>query len=199
MLIPAINPFESVRQTLQTHMWPNMVRKAAGSASATAVFPVTFGLDRIPITSTLNGTTKGVESDSDSASASGDPEDTGYTQADDFGDFTEAQARLETWLDDDDAPHPGVARLNQFDDDFGPDPAEYDEEDGARQLASELGGLQGTLDPTPILLHLQAVRAELSLVEDEDERRTRAGEEVARVMRGLGLGEVDFSEFDDDM
>ena len=45
-----------------------------------------------------------------------------------------------------------------------------------------------SLDPTPLLLHLQNVRAELAGVSDEDERRVRAGKEVARVMRDLGMG-----------
>lgn len=55
------------------------------------------------------------------------------------------------------------------------------------------------LDPTPILLHLQNVRAELADVEDEDERRVRAGAEVARLMRSLGLGgdDLGLDELDD--
>lgn len=54
-----------------------------------------------------------------------------------------------------------------------------------------------SLDPTPLLLHLQSVRAELAEVGDEDERRVRAGREVARVMRDLGLGD-DLDDDDDD-
>lgn len=74
-----------------------------------------------------------------------------------------------------------------FEDDFGPAP----------------GGPDGNipLDPTPLLLHLQNVRAELADVEDEDERRVRAAREVARLMGQLGFGEgelgLDELEFDD--
>jgi len=49
------------------------------------------------------------------------------------------------------------------------------------------------MDPTPLLLHLQNVRSELSGMENEDERRVRAGREVARVMRDLGMGDGNFS------
>ncbi|TYJ58161.1 hypothetical protein B9479_000985 [Cryptococcus floricola] len=58
------------------------------------------------------------------------------------------------------------------------------------------------LDPTPLLLHLQQVRSELSSLNNEDERRERAGAEVATMlnMLGMGLDEgeeglLDFDEF----
>jgi hypothetical protein len=44
-----------------------------------------------------------------------------------------------------------------------------------------------TLDPTPLLLHLQSVREELAAVDNDDERRVRAGKEVLGLMRSLGL------------
>lgn len=43
------------------------------------------------------------------------------------------------------------------------------------------------LDPTPLLLHLQSIRAELAGLEDEDERRVRAAREVGGLMRSLGV------------
>ena len=53
-----------------------------------------------------------------------------------------------------------------------------------------------SMDPTPLLLHLQSVRAELAGVGDEDQRRIRAGREVERVMRDLGMGGMGFPEED---
>lgn len=52
---------------------------------------------------------------------------------------------------------------------------------------SSTGSATLALDPTPLLLHLQSVRAELASVEDEDERRLRAGREVAHMLKTLGL------------
>ncbi|KAK8846664.1 hypothetical protein IAR55_005751 [Kwoniella newhampshirensis] len=46
------------------------------------------------------------------------------------------------------------------------------------------------LDPTPLLLHLQSVRAELANVTDEDERRVRAGREVKLILESLGMGDL---------
>jgi hypothetical protein len=43
------------------------------------------------------------------------------------------------------------------------------------------------IDPTALLNHLQSLRTELSNVQDEDERRARAGKEVVDVLRGLGI------------
>ncbi|OCF42100.1 hypothetical protein I317_04071 [Kwoniella heveanensis CBS 569] len=67
------------------------------------------------------------------------------------------------------------------------------------------GGSTLALDPTPLLLHLQNVREELAGIGDRDERRVRAGKEVAQLMASLGmdmdmdmgdggLGEEDFSD-----
>ncbi|ADV24325.1 hypothetical protein I305_05006 [Cryptococcus gattii E566] len=53
--------------------------------------------------------------------------------------------------------------------------------------SSSTGSATLALDPTPLLLHLQSVRAELAGVEDEDERRLRAGREVAHMLKTLGL------------
>ena len=57
------------------------------------------------------------------------------------------------------------------------------------------------LDPTPLLLHLQSIRAELAGVEDEDERRVRAAREVGGLMRSLGVegwDEGDLEGLDDE-
>jgi hypothetical protein len=82
-------------------------------------------------------------------------------------------------------------RESGFEDDFGPAPT----------VAS--GEPNIPLDPTPLLLHLQNVRAELADVEDEDERRVRAAREVAQLMGQLGFGEGDLGldelEFDDQL
>lgn len=84
-----------------------------------------------------------------------------------------------------------------FDDDFGPTPTAPPEDADVPSANDD----RLPLDPTPILLHLQNVRAELADVDDEDERRVRAGAEVARLMRSLGLGGDDLGldelEFDE--
>ncbi|WVN88804.1 uncharacterized protein L203_104017 [Cryptococcus depauperatus CBS 7841] len=56
-----------------------------------------------------------------------------------------------------------------------------------------------SLDPTPLLSHLQTVRSELSNVQDEDEKRVRAGKAVAHMLRTLGMdvGEDDDLGLDD--
>ena len=59
--------------------------------------------------------------------------------------------------------------------------------------------VNATIDPAPLLYHLQSVRAELAGL-DEEERRERAGKEVARVMRDLGFDAGDLGDLlgDDD-
>lgn len=79
-----------------------------------------------------------------------------------------------------------------------------DDDDDTAGFEDNFGPLTGArgsmpaipLDPTPILLHLQQVRAELSQVEDEDERRMRAAAEVERLMSSLGM---DGGDWDDDL
>lgn len=102
----------------------------------------------------------------------------------------------------DPATRAAVAAEEQFDDDFDDFAAFQSAPSGPSKPRADAtaGGVTG-LDPTPLLLHLQAVRAELSGVENADERRARAGKEVLRVMRDLGMGggleEDDLDDLDD--
>ena len=63
----------------------------------------------------------------------------------------------------------------------------------------ERGGSGGlySMDPTPLILHLQTVRSELAGMEDDDARRKRAGREVERVMREMGMGDIGLDIEDD--
>lgn len=47
--------------------------------------------------------------------------------------------------------------------------------------------LDSLLDPSQLLSHLSSLRSQLSQLENEDERRLRAGEEVEKVLRMMGL------------
>ena len=76
-----------------------------------------------------------------------------------------------------------------------------DDFDDFSAFQSGQGDLQ-SVDPTPLLLHLQNVRAELAGVTNEDERRVRAGKEVTRLMRDLGMSDglgMDDLEDEDDL
>lgn len=149
--------------------------------------------------------------------------------ADDFGPGEGEYARLEEWLEGDeefgeyamvdppegegsasrrDTPPSSTSERHvpksqaQFEDDFTdltfPLPTPHQPPPPA---SSSIGrGTETDLDPTPLLMHLQSVRAELAGVEDEDERRVRAGREVERVMRGLGMGieDLDLLGLDED-
>ncbi|KAL7423313.1 hypothetical protein Q5752_002614 [Cryptotrichosporon argae] len=135
----------------------------------------------------------------------------------DWGELVVGQdeyARLDEWLDADaddvvavvcgDGTAAGPTRADgaaaapadadqSFDDDFASLPAGAARTSGAlavgRPADADVTAREATLplDPTPLLLHLQAVRAELADVEDEDERRARAGREVERLMASLGM------------
>jgi hypothetical protein len=236
-MIVAMSPLEEVRQTLMTHMWPGMVRKATSGPSGelidsdeddleeyeeeeeSAVFPVTFA----PSTSQ---TKEGVLSTTDFPGLEELRRELPDGQEDEEVHLEEEEyARLDDWLDDEDgdefvalpedqedhdelegsivrsrSPSPPAEEKEEagFEDDFddfapfqaAPHRRSGREEDGGHGLLS--------MDPTPLLLHLQAVRAELAGVEDEDDRRKRAGKEVERVMRGMGMGDLDFGMGDED-
>ncbi|WWC87266.1 uncharacterized protein L201_002154 [Kwoniella dendrophila CBS 6074] len=77
-----------------------------------------------------------------------------------------------------------------FEDDF-----EFTEFQSAPQT-NAIEDMTLSLDPTPLLLHLQSVRDELSQVDNEDERRKRAGKEVQQILASLGLGDGGFEEDD---
>ena len=117
----------------------------------------------------------------------------------DWGDFARARpseaeyACLDEWLDDDQAEvsHPlaTVVTHPSGDGSTTERPASSHtrfEDDFADYTLPRAQGRAG-LDPTPLLLHLQSLRAELAGVEDEDERRVRAGREVEHLMQSLGL------------
>jgi len=90
---------------------------------------------------------------------------------------------------------PAEAGNETFDDDF--------DDFAAFQSAPRVGGGSKardtalTMDPTPLLYHLQSVRTELAGL-SEEERRTRAAKEVARVMRDLGFEDADGDLFADE-
>ena len=71
------------------------------------------------------------------------------------------------------------------------------EDDFSEFQSASQDGSSLPLDPTPLLLHLQSVRAELADVEDEDERRLRAGREVEMIMRTLGMEVGGLDDLDD--
>jgi hypothetical protein len=77
------------------------------------------------------------------------------------------------------------AQESQFEDDF----ADFT----PFQSAPASTGVTASLDPTPLLLHLQNVREELAGL-DEDSRRIRAGREVENVLKSLGLGGLDWED-----
>lgn len=76
-----------------------------------------------------------------------------------------------------------------FEDDFD----DFAAFQSAPKLPSHQAASGLTMDPTPLLLHLQSVRAELAGL-GEEERRIRAGKEVARVMRDLGFDNLDATD-----
>jgi hypothetical protein len=196
-----------------THMWPNMQRKPAGprrdmprpeagndeSGDEDTVFPVRFSAQAAA--PSAPGPASDFPTPEGSRSAS--PVAVGYAPVPndaDFGPFegglgASEYARLDAWLDDDGEVDELEHRVSQadrffrfvdedelsgFDDDFGPAP--------------NRGEPALPLDPTPLLLHLQQVRADLAHVEDEDERRRRAADEVSRVMASLGFGGGDWDD-----
>ncbi|WVW78844.1 hypothetical protein I302_100807 [Kwoniella bestiolae CBS 10118] len=81
-----------------------------------------------------------------------------------------------------------IHQTNGFADDFD----EFTEFQSAPApgRGDDLENMTLALDPTPLLLHLQSVRAELAGVTDEDERRVRAGKEVQQILASLGMGDL---------
>ncbi|WWC67570.1 uncharacterized protein I206_101479 [Kwoniella pini CBS 10737] len=83
-----------------------------------------------------------------------------------------------------------IENKEKFEDDFD-DFAEFQDGPSVSSRNPNLEDPTLSLDPTPLLLHLQSVRAELAGVTDEDERRVRAGKEVQQILATLGLGEME--------
>ncbi|BEJ03983.1 hypothetical protein CcaverHIS641_0111580 [Cutaneotrichosporon cavernicola] len=238
-----LDPLEIVRQTLMTHMWPTMIRKAPGRHAAGpeqrlppgiverqrvptmdyATFPVTFGAGGSEDAERPAGPASDFPVGYDAVSQ--DPvreaEETDE-ESEGFGEFAgpgqEEYARLDEWLEgdgDEDMPvvHNGLTPEGEAPSEAVPAAASLASAPNGAEADTVAAGFEDDfdanesttdpnlpLDPTPILLHLQNVRAELADVGDEDERRVRAGAEVARLMRSLGLGGVDLGldDFDDD-
>lgn len=150
----------------------------------------------------------------------------------DFGEFAAPSAdfaRLDAWLEDDGDDLAALAQLRSFAvgaggmsaqalgsrdlEHFGlEEPTGGAGADGHARAADEHAFEDDfgphaepniPLDPTPLLLHLQNVRAELADIEDEDERRVRAAREVAQLMGQLGFGDeelgLDELEFNDNL
>jgi hypothetical protein len=182
-----------LRESLQTVLWPQMIRKPLPS--------------RTP------------RRESRSSGASGvdlvDPVQA-FAPEDGVDLVHEAQA-LDAWLDSDDVfPAPTRLRMSDgigetFDDDFRPfqsaPPASHDQSNPSNRSPpqddlnpSELDEQEDDdpllpTDPTPLLHHLSSIRDALARVDDPDERRRRAARELEAVFSGLGidvgLGELD--------
>ncbi|WRT65129.1 uncharacterized protein IL334_002071 [Kwoniella shivajii] len=87
---------------------------------------------------------------------------------------------------------PKVQEQEGFEDDFD----EYTEFQSAPSMSAGLNDPTLALDPTPLLLHLQSVRDELANVQDENERRVRAGKEVQQILASLGMGDLAEDDLD---
>lgn len=188
-----------VRESLQTVMWPGMVRKPLSNPNQR-----TKAEPGAPVP-TNPGTREGQRTPFDLSSV----EEVAFLQRE--------QATLDAWLDDDDDgaafPLPRTrSAARGFEDDFAP-PRTKDDGFGAFQSGTLLpsGPSQRRAaaaaaaaddddanedddddplfpyDPTHLLTHLQSLRDELSSVPD-DQRRARAAREVARLFAGLGVG-----------
>lgn len=170
-------------ESLQTIMWPHMARKAPTKPHSTA----TMRSPTSPDTCIQSDGQLGTERRTDGVHppALGQEQDLLVEQADND---------LETWLADEFVPNkssasgpditmpdPTTTVTPGFDDDFGPfhqsSPSTIDQDPADRSI-DQLSAL---------FSHLKHVKTELTSVENEDERRERAGREVEQVMRLLGM------------
>lgn len=102
----------------------------------------------------------------------------GAEKDEDFGEYKAASngiaqdemRRLDAWLDEDNTSD-SRPTAESFDDDFEPHSDDLDL----------------PLDPGPLLQRLEATRAQLANVTDEDERRVMAATEVERLFKSLGI------------
>lgn len=266
MLMTAVSPLETIRQTLMTHLWPGMVRKPAQGANTlpAARGPIDDNVDEDEededVSAQAGPSTFPISFNPSQPNATGEQLERHLDEA--FPDLAELKAQIE--MDDferfETGNSSGTDRLAMLDSMFGgPGDEEYarldewldaDEQGGFEPLEDGQGeavgreqgqqprhreegaeetievhppggdteedvrfdddfddfaafqsaptrstsiGVHLTADPTPLLMHLQTVRAELAGL-DEEERRIRAGKEVARVMRDLGFDDVDASD-----
>ncbi|WWD21972.1 hypothetical protein CI109_106460 [Kwoniella shandongensis] len=104
-----------------------------------------------------------------------DPEDDGQPS---LGDDTGGDQALQRGEDESDSQDLG------FEDDF------TDFQSAPLRGQGTEAAQTHALDPTPLLMHVQSVRAELAEVANEDERRVRAGREVKLILESLGMGDV---------
>ena len=220
-----MDPVEQVKQTLMTHMWPNMVRKTRQPDPGISLldqedeevshqsFPTTFDPARdshLPSSGafpTLDEITEQIKMDQDDDETFERLARLEMLEENDWDEIMppdEEYARLDEWLEEDgpdedladatdedardepprsvvmaDKTPPGRPPLTTTDSGFDDDFTDF--QSAPTRIPST------TLDPTPLLLHLQSIRAELADLEDEDERRRRAGEEVEALMRTLGM------------
>lgn len=132
--------------------------------------------------------------------------DAASADADDFGDFVKPPSTNSVKSSAATPPPQGVgsgADLG-FEDDFTAPPIAPNKSrnkskraDGKSQSESHFPPLPP--DPTPLLLHLQSIRADLAGLGDEDERRVRAAREVGGLMRSLGIEGWDEGDLDMDV
>ena len=101
------------------------------------------------------------------------------------------EQELEEWLDED------VEAIAPEDLSFGDDFADF-QSASTSAAAAAAAPKAAPLDPTALLMHLNSLRAQLAGVQDEDERRLRAGREVQRVLADLGIDLDSEGEWEDD-
>lgn len=154
---------EELRQSLQTHMWPSMVMKPKPELQAPR---------RASVNAVASSSKVRAQADHDF----GDFEGSAQGEVVDASAWTSLRfeqdelQQLDAWLDSD--GHSSSAQA--FEDDYT----------GAMVLQDD--DLL-PIDPGPLLQPLEATRAQLADVADEDERRVMAANEVERLFKSLGI------------
>lgn len=154
---------EELRQSLQTHMWPSMVMKPKPELQAPR---------RASVNAVASSSKVRAQADHDF----GDFEGSAQGEVVDASAWTSLRfeqdelQQLDAWLDSD--GHSSSAQA--FEDDYT----------GAMVLQDD--DLL-PMDPGPLLQRLEATRAQLADVADEDERRVMAANEVERLFKSLGI------------
>lgn len=154
---------EELRQSLQTHMWPSMVMKPKLELQAPR---------RASVNAVASSSKVRAQADHDF----GDFEGSAQGEVVDASAWTSLRfeqhelQQLDAWLDSD--GHSSSAQA--FEDDYT----------GAVVLQND--DLL-PMDPGPLLQRLEATRAQLADVADEDERRVMAANEVERLFKSLGI------------